>query len=64
MMTTATVQGARPINDQNLDWLSNFAHLCYSQAILAQEPIYVRYDSDMEYIMNKYGHQIKATRIG
>ena len=64
MMTTANVKGARRINDQNLDWLSNFAHLCYSQAILAQEPIYVRYDSDMEYIMNKYGRQLKATRIG
>ena len=64
MMTTTNVKGARPINEQNLDWLSNFAHLCNSQAILAQEPIYVRYDSDMEYIMNKYGHQIKATRIG
>lgn len=64
MMTTANVKGARPTNEQNLDWLSNFAHLCNCQAILAQEPIYVRYDSDMEYIMNKYGHQIKATRIG
>lgn len=64
MMTTANVKGARPINEQNLDWLSNFAHLCHSQAILAQEPIRIRYDPDMEYVMNKYGCQIKATRIG
>lgn len=50
-------------NDQKQNDMFAFARMCNSQAIQPEEPIYIGYVTDMGYLVNRYGRQIKATHI-